>query len=86
MEEHQHIPFYRIINSYRLQHSIPVTCWMVSQYAAGITDYTIRPVTAVTMHITVTVHVLFAFKKPKSSELQQHLAQGLKSSENAHNW
>jgi hypothetical protein len=78
VEEHQHIPFYRVINSFRLQHSIPVTCWMVSQYAAGVTYYTTGPVTAVTMHMTVTVYVLSAFKKPQISELQQHLAQGLK--------
>jgi hypothetical protein len=41
---------------------------MVLHYATGITDYTIRPVTAVTMHITITVYVLSAFKKPKISE------------------
>jgi hypothetical protein len=34
----------------------------------GITDYTIRPVTAVTMHITITVYVLSAFKKPEISD------------------
>jgi hypothetical protein len=37
-------------------------------YATGIIDYTTRLVAVVTMHITITVYVLSAFKKPKISE------------------
>jgi len=41
---------------------------MVPQYATGITDYTTRLVAVVTMHITITVYVLSAFKTSKISE------------------
>jgi hypothetical protein len=41
---------------------------MVPQYATGITDYTTRLVAVVTTHITITLYVLSAFKKPKISE------------------
>ena len=41
---------------------------MAFQYATGIKDYTIRPVTAVTTHIAIIVYVLSAFQISKISE------------------